>query len=426
MGSGSSKQRLGERVLDARKKLAADRKLQSARAALLKSASPETLETIVQSMAAAFKTYSPFSEPALLVAFEANPEETQRILTKACKQVLSAPIIREQYEWFIRYVFASSVWMLPASHKGDSFLFQEMMAIAQSMSQKIDLSMDSIFKHLASHDDWDKLTQIKDQTLVARQDDDKVGLLRDQGITDLINADLKQQDEDEDKQEGDDLTTFVDSNLAVNILTTTAKQLNPEFQAHIKPVMRRYGDFKEGPTKTVERCQSKLENEYHDAEYPKAAKLLDLVRCSVSFNTLEQLLEGYEGLMRYIQTTSDSLELACVKNGFLKKDVSFRDIKVHVVYHSETDPDNPVSMICEVQLILNQYSHEKKRIHKLYSILRERTYFEMVVKGSDDTKEQTKELKDLQFEQVLNVKEHRHVATRCANKHPNKTSGVSQ
>ena len=123
----------------------------------------------------------------------------------------------------------------------------------------------------------------------------------------------------------------------------------------------------------------------------------------MSFNTVEQLLTGYEGLLRFIKTTSQSFELARVKNGFLGKDAAFRDIKVNVGYHSENDPENQMSMICEVQLILNQYLHEKKRIHKLYSILREETYFQMVV--SERTGDgRTKGLKNLKFEPILSVK----------------------
>merc|ERR1712061_433750 len=53
--------------------------------------------------------------------------------------------------------------------------------------------------------------------------------------------------------------------------------------------------------------------------------------------------------------------------------------------------------------MLNQHLHEKKRIHKLYSILRERTYFDMVV--SDQGQTRKKDIKDLQFEPVLNVKQ---------------------
>ena len=110
MGAGaSSQQLLGERVRAARKKLAADKQVQEERTQRIKAASPETLDVIVQSIGNAFERCSPFSEALLLVAFEANPEETQRILQKSCKKVLSAPIKKDEYQWFAHYVFPSMV-----------------------------------------------------------------------------------------------------------------------------------------------------------------------------------------------------------------------------------------------------------------------------------------------------------------------------
>ena len=87
----------------------------------------------------------------------------------------------------------------------------------------------------------------------------------------------------------------------------------------------------------------------------------------------------------------------------MKQDGTFRDIKVNVVYHSETDPDNPISMICEIQLLLNQYLHEKKRTHKLYTILREQTYFEMIVRDETEGAQKAKGVKDLEFEPILSI-----------------------
>ena len=100
MGAGASKQRLGERVRDAQSKLAADTKMQLKRVEQIKAESPETLEIIVQSIADAFERCSPFSDSLLLVAFAANPEETQRILSKSCKKVLGSPIRKADYDWF--------------------------------------------------------------------------------------------------------------------------------------------------------------------------------------------------------------------------------------------------------------------------------------------------------------------------------------
>ena len=111
MGSGTSMQRLGERVMGARKKLEADLKVQAERAKQLQAASPETLAVMVQSIADAFERCWAFSEPTLLVAFEANPEEVQRILAKACKKVLSAPVAKEEYSWFMVCSIACAIIM---------------------------------------------------------------------------------------------------------------------------------------------------------------------------------------------------------------------------------------------------------------------------------------------------------------------------
>ena len=314
---------------------------------------------IVQNISDSLARCAPFSESLLLVAFEANKEEVQHVLSKAVKQVLSAPINKADYAWFWTNVFPSSVW-LQRDREGN-FMFEHMLRITKSMTEKIDLSMRSIYEHQQEHREWSKVVAIQNQVIVARQDDARVGLLQGNGIRDVL--DVKQQD-DADL----DLAGFTDSNLAVNMLITTAKQINAEFQGRVKAVMSRFGDVHAGSVKSVERCQSKLENDYVDAEYPKAARLLDLVRCSVSFNTVEQLLTGYEGLMRHISRNPDSLQLARVKNGFLGDTgagSAFRDLKVNVVFHSEHDPEHQVSMVCEVQLILNQFLHEKKRVHKL-------------------------------------------------------------
>eukprot|EP01084_Bolivina_argentea_P069819 126977_1 len=216
------------------------------------------------------------------------------------------------------------------------------------MSQDIISSMNSIYSLFESHPKWQELMNIKNDTEISRQDDKKVGLLKEKGITNILE--LKEETIEE----------FIDSNLSVNILTTTAKQINTEFQNHMNNVMSHYGDVKAGPLKKVERCQSKLENDYQDVAYPKSAKLLDLVRCAVTFNTVEQLVEGYNGLVKHIEKHSSIIELARVKNGFLNPNYSrgYRDIKINVIYHSSINPD--ISMICEVQLLLGQYLHEKK------------------------------------------------------------------
>ena len=63
--------------------------------------------------------------------------------------------------------------------KDGVFMYERMMKIARSKSDQVDLSLNSIFQHLTSHVDWDKLAAIKNQSLITRQDHDSVGLLKE-------------------------------------------------------------------------------------------------------------------------------------------------------------------------------------------------------------------------------------------------------
>merc|ERR1719244_919167 len=264
--------------------------------------------------------------------------------------------------------------------------------------------MDAIYDHLKAHKDWDRVTAIQSETMIYRQDHDDVGLLKDDGITGVIEAKQQEDDNNDDEEDTQKLRDFVESNLAVSKLTATATRIDPEFQSVMKSVMTRFGEYKAGPIKKVDRCVSKLENDYQDAAFPKAARLLDLVRCSVSFNTITQLVAGYHGFMKFIEQSPETMKVARVKNGFIEDvEGGYRDLKICVVFTSAEYPE--LKMICEVQLILNQYLFEKKKMHKLYSVVRDEIYYQMVVQKDEQTTDDDEvDIKKLQFEPILNLK----------------------
>eukprot|EP01084_Bolivina_argentea_P012912 24190_1 len=109
MGSTDSKQRLGEKVIAARKKLEENKQMQSDRLQFFESKSPETVKVMIDSIAQSFKTCSPFLEQTLLIAWQSDPEKCQQIIVQSCKKVLSAPIIPDEYQWFQQYVMPSSI-----------------------------------------------------------------------------------------------------------------------------------------------------------------------------------------------------------------------------------------------------------------------------------------------------------------------------
>eukprot|EP01084_Bolivina_argentea_P015923 29836_1 len=287
MGNAESQEKLGERVVAARAKLEEEKKKLSERCEYFKANSPTTMNVMIASISQSFENNSPFLEPTLLIAWKADQNQCKKIVLNSCRKVLSSPIKTDEYEWFKQYVFPSMLWMFKTN--GNRFMYQDLLEVTNNMSKDIMDTMNSIYEHLESHKRWSKIMAIENQTIISRQDDKRVNLLQERGIRDV--AECKTNISDEKSQDiNQTMQNFVDSNLAVNILTSTAKTINNEFQNHIKLVMSHYGDFKAGPMKKVERSLSKLENDYANEKFPKAAKLLDLIRCSVTFNTVDQLL----------------------------------------------------------------------------------------------------------------------------------------
>merc|ERR1719412_69115 len=105
--------------------------------------------------------------------------------------------------------------------------------------------------------------------------------------------------------------------------------------------------------------------------------------------------------MKDLEGKSSCMKVARIKNGFLShSEGGYRDIKINVIFQPESDPN--LRMICEVQLILNQYLFEKKKMHKLYSVVRDEVYYQMVVKGDVvETESGGLDLKMLEFDPIL-------------------------
>ena len=106
MGAGASKQQIGQRVRRSKKRLAQTEEKQDVQYQRILKNSPETLNNMIESVEKALMSYSPFPETILLLAFRANPDRVKEALTKCIKKVLTAPIKKEQYQWFKQYVFS--------------------------------------------------------------------------------------------------------------------------------------------------------------------------------------------------------------------------------------------------------------------------------------------------------------------------------
>ena len=81
-----------------------------------------------------------------------------------------------------------------------------------------------------------------------------------------------------------------------------------------------------------------------------------------------------------MQQSKGKLQIARVKNGFYNdgsaesESRGYRDLKINLIFRDSRRR----KFICEVQFLLKEFLHGKKRIHKLYSIVRRKDFFDMV------------------------------------------------
>merc|ERR1719410_3154366 len=132
---------------------------------------------MVNSIEDALSSYSPFPRSVLSLAFKADPERVKKALTECTQKVLTAPIQKERYQWFMRYVLTSTVWFKKTEN--GQYLYQDMMTVTDRKQEKIIQNMDAVYEHLMAHSKWEDITSIQNQTFIARQDHEAVGLLQE-------------------------------------------------------------------------------------------------------------------------------------------------------------------------------------------------------------------------------------------------------
>ena len=145
--------------------------------------------------------------------------------------------------------------------------------------------------------------------------------------------------------------------------------------------------YASAPVKLANRCVVKATSDYGKKDYPSCAHILDFLRFSVTFNNVNDLLNGLNKFVTDINK-GDVIEcllpngLLRVKNGFndiLNKwksvnDASYVDIKLNIIYINKNSKDKdvePRSMIIEGQFLLSFLLKAKKIGHKYYSIVRQ-------------------------------------------------------
>eukprot|EP01084_Bolivina_argentea_P062673 114623_1 len=176
-----------------------------------------------------------------------------------------------------------------------------------------------------------------------------------------------------------------DTNLYLNQLLFNANIINSTFQHDMKLLTKQIEmenkndmsgkiSYRAGPMKTLNRSQTKVENDYINEEYPTAAKLLDLNRCALQFENIQIMMKYIEQFRTKIENNNSYsiVDIVRCKNGWCvynEKLPAYTDIKLNVLVKTIINGMS-VLIIAEVQLLLSLMSKFKKVAHKLYSVER--------------------------------------------------------
>eukprot|EP01083_Nonionella_stella_P046173 123619_1 len=304
------------------------------------------------------------------------------------------------WAWLKKYFITSLIWYLPhpinskkneETHDEDGrddmdsalkqTLFYELLVRVREESKKqsnelLKENIDQI--KLKQPDEWNELVSYNTNTKYssdARQD-----------VCGCLKPKYTEMDLSESKYPPSthfSAKKHYDTNIYLNELIFRANIVDRQFQRDMKWITKtismEIGDpitYRAGPIKTLQRSQTKVENDYISCKYPTSAKILDINRCALQFETIQSLMKFIELFSTKIKNKSARCikEIIRCKNGWAVYNVDYpqyTDIKLNVFIESAADD----AVIAEVQLLLRLMSSFKKIAHKLYAVERK---FELV------------------------------------------------
>ena len=181
-----------------------------------------------------------------------------------------------------------------------------------------------------------------------------------------------------------------DTSAYLSELIARAHSVNPSFIRFMKQTkLAKLGQLKFGPVKTHGRCKAKALNDYSKRQWPKSACVIDIIRCSVTFDGFKALWDGIEALdticgdSQCVENDETELKVSILrcKNGFAKfKDSgdvphSYCDVKYNVICTVwDNSSGSFVAVVGEIQLLFKEMIETKRKIHEIYEIMRHKPF----------------------------------------------------
>eukprot|EP01083_Nonionella_stella_P039706 108011_1 len=365
-------------------------------------------DTVCDLMANIIKNKRSFSDDLLSLCWSIECTENKDVLFSALWKELSAVCIQimqngsiRDWRWFKTFILQSTVWMThvaPNKDNNPQFLYYELFKFADNQSAKEVSILKRDFDKIAAED------QANWQQLISLNVDDKYNEVRQDMVPNGITSKFTKKDMIDASSATFDSIKFFDYTQYLPELILTAEMNDDGFQRSIQKIFNidpsthigkvemnpnddekqtnRRGDevvvYTRGPVKKIARARSKATSDYANERFPTSACVLDLNRCSLTFNDIGTMLKAIQMFENKVQFYKSDSIIGIVrnKNDFktFGDDPQYADIKKNVLIKGAVH-----NIIGEVQFLLRRMKEFKAISHNLYSIQREKEFIDNTV-----------------------------------------------
>ena len=373
----------------------------------------------------------PISTELLILCFEycqsvGNTDKFVQTLRETIKQCLDPDTQNEvelrNYIWFKEYLLQSNIWLCRKrngnenenknKNKNENKVVQNPMdgVLYEMVENTVDKGLlkqkkyiwDNIEKEEKQDQErWNRLLHFNDNNKDSKQSEIRQDLIEGGLKADINLSELYQIGAFIDDSSNVDVFSQYNSKVYLTKLLIFGHEIQDLFQSSMKSYFNFFPNakYQSANVKTYARSKIKSETDYNQSDWPTAASVVDPIRCSVTYTTVKDLLDGVNQFIKQIETNKMALamsnnknknekdnanskdtkaELSCVKdilrikNGFKnilnwknKYDCQYVDIKLNLLICNK----NGNSIIGEIQFLLSWLLNAKKMGHKLYSVL---------------------------------------------------------
>ena len=319
------------------------------------------------------------------------------MLEETTKECLDSEYKSEQnarnYAWFRQYLLGSNIWSLPCAAGGNCGNDSKdngsnVKVVYDVIEPTIDaiLTKQQVFLYNSVINEmkenklaWEKLSGLKEFRKInnvisdLRQDCIPNGILTEFSENELFKIAPLIDNKHFDAFEEYNTKNYLSKCLIIS------QSVKSKFQNDMKNLFEEIDKtaiFQAAAVKLEERCIVKASVEYNLKEFPSVASILDLIRCSITFENVNSMFKAIECfqhkvLLKKAGCVKDILRL---KNGFNKvrlwkesKDYQYFDIKLNILIETNNNGNN---IIGEIQFLTKWLLKFKQMAQKCYSIKR--------------------------------------------------------